>query len=255
MTAIQDGTAPRAVVITGAGSGIGRATARAFADAGARVLAVGRTESRLEETARGHEGMAVLAADITEPGAPDLIVGTALRSFGRLDVLVNNAAVAAIGSLADLERDSAIGESRTNLLAPVFLTRRALDALEATGGVVVNVGTAGVLGLRCMPGSSLYGVTKSALDFLTRTWAVELAPRGIRVVGVAPGTIDTGIGLSMGMSEETYRAFLADVGARTPAGRAGRSEEIAWWIERLARPEAGHATGVVLPVDGGWSTT
>ncbi|WP_344979337.1 SDR family NAD(P)-dependent oxidoreductase [Streptosporangium fragile] len=255
MTATNDGPVSRAVIVTGGGTGIGRATARAFAERGAGVLVVGRTESTLVETAKDHDLIRVLTADITEPDAPRLIVDTALREFGRIDVLVNNAAALGYRPLAHVDRELVDTQLGTNLVAPILITRCALDALEASGGTVVNVSTAGSLGMRSWPDNGVYGAAKVALDFLTRTWAVELAPRGIRVVGVAPGVIDTRSGPRMGLSEEGYEDFLRQIGTRTPLGRVGDPEEIAWWITELTRPQAGYATGVVLPVDGGLSLT
>nr|AAF01806.1 C-7 ketoreductase [Streptomyces nogalater]WBU77278.1 SnoaF [Cosmid vector pSnogaori_NGS] len=245
--------APLAVIVTGGGSGIGRATARAFAAQGAKVLVVGRTEDALAQTAEGCADMRVLVADVASPDGPQAVVNAALREFGRIDVLVNNAAVAGMETLQTVDRDAVARQFGTNLTAPLFLVQSALGALEKSRGIVVNVGTAATLGLRAAPTGALYGASKVALDYLTRTWAVELAPRGIRVVGVAPGVIDTGIGVRMGMTPEGYREFLTGMGGRVPVGRVGRPEDVAWWIVQLARPEAGYATGMVVPVDGGLS--
>ncbi|WP_318275592.1 SDR family NAD(P)-dependent oxidoreductase [Streptomyces pharetrae] len=245
----------RGVVVTGGGTGIGAATARAFAEDGAGVLVVGRTEARLKETAAGHERIRTLAVDVADEDAPGLIVRRALEEFGRLDVLVNNAAVTAFAALDGLERDTVRAQLGTNLLAPLFLAQAALDALEETRGVVVNVSSAGSLGRRAWPENSVYGMAKAALDFLTRTWAVELAPRGIRCVGIAPGVVDTGVGVRAGMPEEAYQGFLEQMAGRIPAGRVGRPEDIAWWIVQLARPEAAYANGTVLAVDGALSVT
>ncbi|MFF4173863.1 SDR family NAD(P)-dependent oxidoreductase [Streptomyces sp. NPDC001744] len=245
----------RAVVVTGGGTGIGAATARAFAEDGARVLVVGRTAANLKETAAGHERIRTMTADVHDEDAPGLIVQRALEEFGRLDVLVNNAAVTGFATLDGLERDTVRAQLGTNLLAPVFLAQAALDALEETRGVVVNVSSAGSLGRRAWPENSVYGMTKVALDFLTRTWAVELAPRGIRSVGIAPGVVDTGVGVRAGMPEDAYRGFLEQMAGRIPAGRVGRPEEIAWWIVQLASPEAAYANGTVLAVDGALSVT
>ncbi|MEU8891673.1 SDR family oxidoreductase [Streptomyces sp. NPDC048442] len=241
--------------MTGGGSGIGAATARKFAEEGAQVLIVGRTEATLKETARGHDRIHVLAADIHDPDAPERIVAAALDAFGRIDVLVNNAAVTGFASLAQLDREEVRAQLGTNLIAPVFLTQQALDSLEAVKGVVVNVSSAGSLGRRAWPDNSVYGMAKTAMDFLTRTWAVELAPRGIRTVGIAPGVVDTGVGVRAGMPEEAYRAFLTEMAGRIPSGRVGRPEEIAWWIVQLARPQASYANGTVLAVDGALSVT
>ncbi|MGW9453662.1 SDR family NAD(P)-dependent oxidoreductase [Streptomyces sp. NPDC055632] len=253
---VEESTVEKAVVVTGGGTGIGAATARAFADAGAHVLVVGRSEGTLKETADGYgDRIRVLAADISDPKTPDLVVETALREFGRIDVLVNNAAVTGFVALDGLDRNSVGSQLATNLIAPVFLAQRALDALEASGGVIVNVGSAGSLGRRAWPENSVYGMAKVALDFLTRTWAVELAPRGIRSVGIAPGVVDTGVGVRAGMPQEAYDGFLAQMAERIPSGRVGRPEDIAWWIVQLTRPEAAYANGTVFAVDGALSVT
>ncbi|MFD7323576.1 SDR family NAD(P)-dependent oxidoreductase [Streptomyces sp. NPDC059875] len=239
----------RIIVVTGAGTGIGRATARAFAAGGATVVAVGRRAAPLEETAEGHPGIRPLVADITAEGAGEEIVRAVLATHGRLDVLVNNAGIATGGPLGTLDR-SVIGPLlETNLVAPVLLTQAAVPALEATGGVVVNVTT--TIGQRGWPNNSVYPATKSALETLTRCWAVELAPRGIRVVAVAPGAIETPIADHMGLSPEQLAAIRTWQIAHTPLRRVGLPEEVAWAITRLASPEAAFLTGTVLPVDGG----
>ncbi|MDH6228811.1 NAD(P)-dependent dehydrogenase (short-subunit alcohol dehydrogenase family) [Streptomyces sp. MJP52] len=239
----------RTVVVTGAGTGIGRATARAFAAEGARVLAVGRRAEPLEETAAGHDRITPLAADITADGGPELIVRTVLETHGRLDVLVNNAGIVRSGALGTLTPETIAPQLATNLVAPVLLARAALASLEASGGVIVNVSTS--VGQRAWPGSSVYAATKAALETLTRSWAVELAPRGVRVVAVAPGAVDTPIGEHQGLTPEQMAAVREWQLAHTPLGRIGRPQEVAWAITRLAAPAASFVTGVVLAVDGG----
>ncbi|MFC9745665.1 SDR family NAD(P)-dependent oxidoreductase [Streptomyces niveus] len=243
------------MIITGGGTGIGRATARRFAGKGDRVLIVGRTAASLDEAAEGHDDIRTLTTDITAPGAGEEVVQAALREFGRIDVLVNNAGIGVFAPLAKLDRDAAERQYATNVLAPTFLARAALDALEESGGTIVNVSSAGSLGIQAFPDNSVYWSTKSALNHLTRTWAVELAPRGIRVVSVAPGVTDTGIGERVGMSAEQYRRFLGEMGGRIPLGRVAAAEDVAWWITTLADPEGRYATGAILAVDGGLSLT
>ena len=245
----------RSVVVTGAGSGIGRASAAAFTEHGDRVLAVGRTEADLRVLAKSHPGIVPLCADITDPGAPELIVSTAVREFGRLDVLVNNAASAGFGELADVTREHVTEQLTTNVAAPILLIREVIGPLSRSEGTVVNISSSGSLGRRAWPGNAVYGAGKTALDFLTRTAAVELAPRGIRVVGVAPGVVRTGIGARLGMSEQEYEGFLEHMAGRVPSGRVGGPEDIAWWIVRLTEPGAGYVTGSVLAIDGGLSLT
>ncbi|MFF1509832.1 SDR family NAD(P)-dependent oxidoreductase [Streptomyces sp. NPDC058326] len=246
----MDTTTPtRVVVVTGAGTGIGRATARAFAGQGATVIAVGRRREPLRETADGHPRIRPCVADVTAEGAAEEIVRTALSDHGRLDVLVNNAGIAAGGPLGTLDRSVITPLLETNLVAPVLLTQTAVPALRESRGIVVNVTTA--IGQRGWPSNSVYPATKSALETLTRCWAVELAPDGVRVVAVAPGAIETPIGDHMGLSPEQLEAVRAWQLAHTPLGRIGRPEEVAWAITALAAPEAAFLTGTVLPVDGG----
>ncbi|MEV3869811.1 SDR family oxidoreductase [Streptomyces sp. NPDC049906] len=239
----------RTVLVTGAGTGIGRATARAFASEGARVIALGRRAEPLAETAAGHGDITPLTADITDRDAPERIVRAVRDAHGRLDVLVNNAGIVHGGPLGTLTQEAVTTQLATNLVAPVLLTQAALPLLEAAGGVIVNVSTS--VGQRAWPGNSVYAASKTALELLTRSWAVELAPRGIRAVAVAPGAIDTPIGEHQGLTPERTAEVRRWQLAHTPLGRIGRPEEVAWAITRLAAPAASFITGVVLPVDGG----
>ncbi|MFD9393180.1 SDR family NAD(P)-dependent oxidoreductase [Streptomyces sp. NPDC060000] len=241
----------RTVVVTGAGAGIGRATAHAFASQGARVIAVGRRPGPLTETAAYDQDLIVpLAVDITAEDGPTTVVRTALeRGGGRVDVLVNNAAIVNTESLRTYTRASVQPQLATNLIAPVLLTQAALPALTDSRGVVVNVTTS--VGQRGWPGNSLYAAGKAALEVLTRGWAVELAPLGIRVAAVAPGAIETPIADHSGYTPEQRVAIRRWQLEHTPLGRVGRPAEVAWAITQLAAPEASFITGVILPVDGG----
>jgi NAD(P)-dependent dehydrogenase (short-subunit alcohol dehydrogenase family) len=163
-----------------------------FAGMGARVVAVGRRAEPLAETAADYDGIHPLTADVAAEGAAEEIMRAVMESYGRLDVLVNNAGIVGGGTLGTISRGLIGPQLATNLVAPVMLARAALPALETSGGVIVNITTSA--GQRAWPGNAVYAATKSALELLTRSWAVELAPRGVRVVAVAPGAIDTPIG-------------------------------------------------------------
>jgi NAD(P)-dependent dehydrogenase (short-subunit alcohol dehydrogenase family) len=202
---------------------------------------VGRRLEPLVETGAGEP----LVADVAEA---DRIVGFVESRYGRLNVLVNNAGIVRGGALGSLRSSDVSDLLATNLVAPIMLTQAALPLLSA-GSVVVNVSTA--IGQRGWAGNSVYPAVKAALDSLTRSWALELAPRGVRVVAVAPGAIATPIAVNQGWSPEKMAEVRKWQLEHTPLGRIGEPDEVAWAIVQLASAEAGFVTGVVLPVDGG----
>jgi len=235
----------KTVIVTGAGSGIGRATARGFAAENATVIAVGRRLDPLLETADGDDRITPIAVDITDETAPERIVA----ATDRVDVLVNNAGIAGTEVMGELDRASMLAQFDTNVFAPVLLTQAALPKLVAAGGVIVNVSTS--VGQRGWPGTWMYAASKTVIDLLSRSWGVELAQRGVRVVAVAPGAIDTPIGTHRGLSAEQREQVRKWQIANTPQGRIGRPEEVAWAIVQLASPGASFITAAVVPVDGG----
>jgi NAD(P)-dependent dehydrogenase (short-subunit alcohol dehydrogenase family) len=241
----------RVAVVTGAGQGIGAATARLLGERGYAVALVGRTRAKLERIAGvvhagGGEGLAVVA-DLEDPDAAGEIIRLALNAFGRLDVLVNNAAVISYQRAGELTAEEFDRIVAVNVRAPLLLVEAALPHLAASGnGAVVNVSSAAAVMYR--PGQALYALSKAALEHSTYQFAVELAPHGIRVNAVRPGPTDTPIHRAHPAGAEERRVALA---GSIPLGRLGRPEEVAWWIVALAEPAAAWVTGAVVSVDGG----
>jgi NAD(P)-dependent dehydrogenase (short-subunit alcohol dehydrogenase family) len=241
------------VVVTGASSGIGRATAMHFGRAGAAVVAVGRKAAPLDEVAgeiRDKGGRCVtVEADVTSPDGPGLIVAKAVAEFGGITTLVNAAGIIASGTIESTS-DAAWDEMiDINLRAPFRLMRAAAGHLVAVKGSVVNVSS--VTGLRAFPGVLAYCVSKAGVDQLTRCAALEMAPHGVRVNAVNPGVVVSNLHRRSGMNEEAYAAFLERSKTTHPLGRAGQADEIAELIAFLASPQAGWITGETISIDGG----
>jgi len=242
----------RVALITGGGSGIGAAAARRFAAEGTAVAVVGRRSAPLNETVQairsaGGEALAV-PADLADPQAPQRIIDSVISAWGRIDVLVNNAA--AIKHLPIDQATLEIFEEHmaVNVRAPYFLTQAALPYLrESDSPAVINISSSS--GSLAIPGQCMYGTSKAALEYQTRSLAAELAPLGIRVNAIAPGPVDTPIHLTW--AGDDVAGAYERMSREVPLGRMGKAEDLAAWIVWLASPEAGWVTGTVIPVDGG----
>jgi NAD(P)-dependent dehydrogenase (short-subunit alcohol dehydrogenase family) len=240
------------VVVTGASSGIGRATALRFGRPGASVVVVGRDEPKLREVAdeiRSAGGTSLVCqADVTLPESADRIVREALDGLGGITTLVNAAGIIGSGTVettSDAQWDAMMA---INVTAPFRLMRAAAPHLPA-GGSIVNVSS--VTGLRAFPGVLAYCTSKSALDQLTRCAALELAPRAVRVNAVNPGVVVTNLHRRGGMAEDAYRTFLEHSRGTHPLGRPGDPAEIADLIFFLASDAAAWITGETIAIDGG----
>jgi NAD(P)-dependent dehydrogenase (short-subunit alcohol dehydrogenase family) len=236
------------VLVTGASRGIGAAVARRFAELGADVALTARSAGAIETLAgqfrrAGTRAMAV-PADLADRDSLAALTDRVGDELGGLDVLVNNAgmlpAAAAAGDVGWAEWDHVIG---LNLSAPWYLACRAKELMGDRGGVVVNnASTASYYPSR---GLVAYNVSKAALVMLTRVLALEWARDGVRVVGVAPGKIDTELVQPiLRWSEKTQRPL-------NPMRRIGQDYEVAGLVAFLASPQAGFITGVTVPIDGG----
>ncbi|WP_214324616.1 SDR family NAD(P)-dependent oxidoreductase [Nonomuraea sediminis] len=239
------------VIVTGAGSGIGRATALAFAAQGMPVVIADLDAEGAERTAEGCAKAVAVVGDLSEQEVVDRVVASAVAEFGGIDVLVNNAGVMDTMSLAatvgDAEWERVI---RVNLTAPFMMSRAVLPYLLERGkGAIVNV--ASEAGLRGGAAGTAYTVSKHGVVGLTRSLAAAYRDRGIRTNAVAPGGVATSIMSGLTLDEEGARTLTPLHGA---AGRMAQPEEIAAAIVFLASDAASNVNGVILPVDGGWSS-
>lgn len=240
MNAYQGKTA----VITGGSAGMGFATAKLFADGGARVIITGRSQSRLDAAlARLGDDALAVRGDVALLSDLDAL---AAQVPGPVDALFVNAGVARTAPFASVTEEQFDADFSVNVKGAYFTVQKLAPLLRSGAGVVLTTSTANVMGL---PETSVYSAGKAALRSMARTLAAELLPRGIRVNALSPGPIDTEI-LEAGMSAEEAEQFKAARAAANPMKRLGTPEEIARAVAFLAF-DATFTTGIELVVDGG----
>jgi NAD(P)-dependent dehydrogenase (short-subunit alcohol dehydrogenase family) len=236
----------RTALVTGSTSGIGRATADALAARGAHVIVSGRDETRCEQAVKVLRSAGAtadfVAADLATSAGAQSLAERALQITGSVDVLVNNAGIYSFGPTTSRTETDVDDIYNINLKAPFFLVQALVPHMVERGsGVVVNILTGAAH--RGSPAAGLYGSSKAALLLLTKSWAAEFGPSGVRVNAVSPGMIRTE-GTSGG-------AGLEPIAATIPARRLGDPHEVASAVAFLASDDAAYVHGAILPVDGG----
>jgi len=249
--------ANKVVFVTGATSGIGRATALRFADNHARIVAIGRNVAALraleeDVSKRGAELMSEVA-DVTNETEMETAIARTIEHFGQLDVVINAAGHISSGTIENTSLAAWDAMMSVNLRAAFHVMQLATPQLIKTKGNVVNISS--VTGLRSFPGVLAYCVSKAGVDQLTHCAALELAPKGVRVNAVNPGVVVTEIHKRGGMDKEAYERFLEHSKTTHPLGRVGDPGEIADLVLYLASDKAAWITGATYSIDGGRALT
>jgi NAD(P)-dependent dehydrogenase (short-subunit alcohol dehydrogenase family) len=244
---IMMGLNEKVALVTGSTSGIGAATARALAGEGAHVIVVGRDEARgrsVVESIRADGGTAdFIAAALRDESSALTLANAALEIAGRVDILVNDAAIGVFGPTASTTEEQFDDTYSVNVKVPFFLVAGLAPGMAERGeGVIVNVSSM-VAGFG-LAGQALYGSSKAAISLLTKAWAAEFGPSGVRVNAVAPGPTRTEGTAVMGEALDQFAAA-------SPAGRVASPREIANTIVFLVTDAASFVQGAVIPVDGG----
>jgi 3-oxoacyl-[acyl-carrier protein] reductase len=240
----------KVAVVTGASKGIGAAIAEELAKDGAAVVVNYSSSPQQAEAlvtnikSWGGKAKAV-RADVSKPAEAKQLVDAAVSEFGRLDILVNNAAVYDFLPLPQVTEEHFDRMFDLNVKGLLFTTQAATAAMDEQGGSVINIGS--MASVLAPPGSSAYSATKGAVDVITKSLAAELGPRRILVNAVLPGPVETEGYRATPNVEQIAEMFLP----RTPLGRIGQPRDIATVVSFLASPEAGWITGQIIQAAGG----
>ena len=241
------------VLVTGASSGIGEATAIRFSQEGATVAAVARRIEKLQDLQQNNQNIYPFAADLRNPDETAECVNSIVKKLQGIDIVVHAAGIIGSGSIETVTLKDWDEMMNINLRSIFHLTQLCLPELIQRKGNIVCISS--VAGLRSFPGILSYSVSKAALDQFTRCTALELASKGVRVNAVNPGVVVTQLHRSGGMGEDQYKAFLERSTTTHPMGRVGSPEEIADLILFLASSKASWITGLTASIDGGRALT
>ncbi len=246
----------KVAVITGAGSGIGKATALLFAQHGAKICAVDLDKARAEATAAeivNREGQAVAEqADVSDRLSIQSLAQRVVAKYGRVDILFNNAGIGHSGSVLECTEEDWDTVMSVNVKGVYLCCHFFLPHMLAQGeGNIINM--ASVLALTGVPKRAVYSASKGAIVALTRQMAIEYARRNIRVNCISPGTVETPWIKRLLEERDDPEAVRKNLQARHPIGRLGTADEIAHAVLYLASPESAFATGMNLVIDGGAS--
>ena len=238
----------KVALITGGTTGIGAAAARRFQGEGAVVVVTGSNPETLEAAREGMAGIEVVASDAADVAAIGALVDGVVARHGRIDVLFANAGIAKMGPSAAIDEALFDLEFGINVKGVFFLLKHAAPVMTDGGSIILTASVSAHMG---GPGQTVYGATKAAVRSFGRTFAAELAPRGIRVNTISPGPIETPIFGKVGLSAEQLAGMTQEMLARIPLKRVGQADEIAAAALFLASGESSFVTGTELVVDGG----
>ncbi|MCH3904284.1 MAG: SDR family oxidoreductase [Lactobacillus sp.] len=240
----------KVVLVTGGGSGLGKAIAQKFASEGAKVIILGRHENTLKATADTNSNISYIICNLTKEDNIENVITYINDKFnGKLDVLVNNAGWCPVQSIEDMKLQDYDRAFDLDVKAVVAMVIKTLPFLKKSHGSIINISSAGTHDLE--PNFSMYDAAKRAVETMSKVWALELAKYDMRVNVVSPGPIDSDIWYKTDMSREEEEKNKELQASQTPFKRLGKPIDIANAVTFLASDEANYITGTVLSVDGG----
>lgn len=239
----------KVAVITGGNSGMGRDTAKRFAQEGAKVVIFGRDQATLDSAA-AEIGRSVIAVkgDVSNMADLDALCARVKKEYGRIDILFANAGIGEMAPLGAITEEHFDRLFNVNVKGLVFTVQKALALMPDGGSILLNASIAGQKGMEAF---SIYSATKAAVRSLARSWTNDLKARRIRVNSISPGPIETPIFDRMGLTKEQITGFGQAIVSQVPMGRFGKGDEIANTALFLASDDSSYVSGIDLAVDGG----